>query len=304
MLLAQADDAEIAKRLAGPGIALDLGTARARLRSDVPALPPVLRALYGSFPLADPVGVFDSTINLRRARGLREFIRPQVVLISDGAMVFEPFPADTFLPLLEWGLNYLLATRLNAHLLLHAGVVETGGKAILLPAMPGFGKSTLTAALVARGFRLLSDEFGVVRLADAMIQPLLRPIGLKNESIDVIARFAPDATIGPRYEKTRKGTVAHMAPDAIAVEGRGRTAVPRLVIFPRFAHGADVSVEPVSASQAFARLAFNAFNYELLGPTAFDAVCSIVRQSAACRVVYGDLDSAVETVKQLVAEAR
>jgi predicted ATPase len=33
-------------------------------------------------------------------------------------------------------------------------VVERDGHALILPAMPGSGKSTLTAALVQRGWRL------------------------------------------------------------------------------------------------------------------------------------------------------
>ena len=100
---------------------------------------------------------------------------------------WSPFPLDTPLPLLEWGTNYVIATRLFCYLLLHAGVVERGGRAIVMPALPGSGKSTLTAALTLRGFRLLSDEFGVVRLGDARLLRMLRPLALKNESIDVIA---------------------------------------------------------------------------------------------------------------------
>lgn len=302
MLLTQADEGLLSSRLAGGGLALDFGAARVRIRSDLVALPFAVKRLYGQFALEDPIGVFDATIHLRRARGWRSSIRPQVCLVCDGSMVFEPFPADTFMPLLEWGLNYLLATRLNAYLMLHSGAVEAEGKAVLLPAMPGSGKSTLTAALVARGFRLLSDEFGVVRLSDGKLLPLLRPVGLKNESIDVIERFAPGATVGPRYEKTRKGTVAHLAPDARAVAGRACAAEPALVVFPRFAHGAALQIERVSATQAFSRLAFNAFNYDLLGPDAFDAVCSVVQRSTAYRVVYGDLQDAVHAVTRLVSE--
>ena len=288
--------------MAGPGLALELGAARVRIRSDLQPLPAVLQRLYGAFPPGDPGGVFDATVRLRRLVEWRRLARPRVGLIADGAMLFEPFPARTFMPLLEWGLNYLLATRLNAHLLLHAGAVEIGGLGILLPAIPGSGKSTLTAALVSRGCRLLSDEFGVVRLADGMLLPLLRPIGLKNESIDVMARFARDAIIGPRYEETRKGTVAHMAPNAMAVGGRDRAAEPRLVVFPRFSANAELLVEPIAPTQAFSRLAFNAFNYQVLGPSAFDAVASLVRRCTAYRITYGDLETAVGVVSGLAAE--
>ncbi len=41
---------------------------------------------------------------------------------------------------------------------LHASAVEVGGRALLLAGESGLGKSTLAAALVARGHRLLSDD--------------------------------------------------------------------------------------------------------------------------------------------------
>jgi len=178
----------------------------------------LLQKLYGSHQVGDSIELFDVTVNLRRVGGFRSRVRPQLELLVDGAVDFEPFPLDTPMPLLEWGMNYALASRLCCYLLLHAGAVERKGRAVLLPAMPGSGKSTLTAALSLRGFRLLSDEFGVVRLDDGQLLPIPRPIALKNESIDVIARFAPTAGIGPRYPKTHKGTVAHLAPFAAHVE--------------------------------------------------------------------------------------
>jgi HprK-related kinase A len=197
-------------------------------------------------------------------------------------------------------MNFLLAGRLSAHLLLHAGVVERGGRALILPAMPGSGKSTLTAALSLRGFRLLSDEFGVVR-ADGLLLPLLRPTGLKNASIDVIADFEPQARIGPRFRKTRKGTVAHLAPGADAVSGRGTPAMPALIVFPRYDPAVDFELHPVTKVRAFARLSQNSFNYEMLGPDGFDLVGGLVKNCSCYRLAYRDLNQAVEALARLVS---
>ncbi|MCU0765092.1 MAG: HprK-related kinase A [Burkholderiaceae bacterium] len=273
MRVAELGPRELTERLRGEGVALDFGAA--------PGFAAAFAAVYPRFELASPSGFFDVTVRLRRAGGLRRFLRPQVELVADGRTMFAPFPADTHLPLLEWAMNFLFAERLGFHLLLHAGVVERDGQAVILPAMPGSGKSTLTAALAARGFRLLSDEFGVVRFADGMLLPLLRPVALKNESIDVIARFAPQAAIGPRFPKTRKGTVAHMAPDARAVENCHVAARPALIVFPRYDPKVGCVVEPEKRSHAFNRLSINSFNYEMLGPASFDAVTRLI---GGCRV--------------------
>jgi len=293
---------ELRRRLAGEGLGLEFGGARARVRSDVPALAETIRTVYGAFPTADPDGFFDVTARLARPPGLRRYVRAQVSFWLDGERPFEPFPADTHLPLLEWGLNWAIAHRLNRHLLLHAGVVERNGRAVLLPALPGSGKSTLTAALANRGFRLLSDEFGVVRLSDAALLPLLRPTALKNESIEVMRRFAPDAVLGPAFPKTRKGTVAHLAPSAESVAKRNVPARPALILFPNFTRGAGIELEPIPKARAFLKLSTNSFNYELLGAEAFDAVTKLVSECECHRLRFGDLEQAVAQIASLLGD--
>jgi HprK-related kinase A len=290
-------------RLEGRGLGLDLGAASIRIRSDVPDLPGLLQTLYGSYRVEESRELFDVTVKLRRVRGVRRLIRPQVELLVDGAVEFEPFPLDTPMPLLEWGMNYALASRLCCYLLLHSGAVESRGRAVLLPAMPGSGKSTLTAALALRGFRLLSDEFGVVRLSDSQLLPMLRPIALKNESIDLIARFAPQAVIGPRYDKTHKGTVAHLAPQLAHVDACHESAAPALIIFPRHDPSVALEMEPVPRARAFARLAVNSFNYEILGPVGFDALGKVVQSSTCYQLRYRELDRAVEAITELLDRA-
>jgi HprK-related kinase A len=286
--------------LSSGGLGIDFGAARSRIRSTLPAIAPMVRTVYGGYMAEDPAGMFDVTVDLRRVAGLRGHIRAQCELLCEGARELEPFPLDTPLPLLEWGTNYALATRLYCYLLLHAGVVERGGRAIVMPALPGSGKSTLTAALSLRGFRLLSDEFGVVRMEDSRLLRMLRPVALKNESIDVIQRFEPAAVIGPRFPKTHKGTVAHLAPLASHVDARHEVAAPALVVFPRFDRTAGVELEPVKKMRAFARLAVNSFNYHALGPDAFDALGQLVEESSCWQLRYGDLEGAIKALGDLL----
>jgi HprK-related kinase A len=301
--VADVDTGQLQSRLEGPGLGLDLGAASVRIRSDVPELAGQMQTLYGSYGIEDAREFFDVTVKLRRAPGLRKVIRQQVELLVDGAIEFEPYPRDTPVPLLEWGMNYALASRLCCYLLLHAGAVERDGRAVLLPAMPGSGKSTLTAALSLRGFRLLSDEFGVVRFSDAQLLPLLRPIALKNESIDVIANFAPHAVIGPRFPKTHKGTVAHLAPAPEHVAARQVPASPALIVFPRHDPSVALELEPLAKARAFARLSVNSFNYEIVGPDGFDALGRIVHASSCYQLRYRELDRAVDAIGRLLEGA-
>jgi HprK-related kinase A len=215
----------------------------------------------------------------------------------DGRQPFEPFPADSPLPLFEWGCNALIGRRLNDLLLLHAGVVERDGLALLLPALPGSGKSTLTAALSQRGWRLLSDEFGAFDSESGTFRAVLKPIALKNQSIGVIRRFAPQAAFGPEFPKTRRGTVAHLAPPHDAVARRHEHARPGAVVLPKWIAGSPTRFEPLTENVVFPALAFNAFNYGLLGAVGFQSVVRLVRQCPAWQLVYSDLDDALATIE-------
>lgn len=292
---------ELERALAREGVGLDFGALRVRLRSPVRELAGVLRTVYSAYPAAPPAGFYDVTARLAPVGGVRQIFRPQVNLWIDGDSPFDPFPADTHFPLLEWGVNWAFAMRGNHHLLLHAGVVERGGRAVILPALPASGKSTLTAALSTRGFRLLSDEFAVVRLADAALLPIPRAVALKNESIEIIRAFAPDAVLGPEFPKTRKGRVAHLAPSEASVAARAVAAVPALVVFPMYTPGLTAEVEPFPKARAFTKLSVNSFNYELLGPAGFDTVGALISRCGCYQLRFGELDAAIAAISRLLA---
>lgn len=114
--------------------------------------------------------------------------------------------------MLEWGLNWCVSMHAHHYLIIHAAVVEKNGLAAILPAPPGSGKSTLTAGLVLSGWRLLSDELTLIDRRTGLLHALPRPVSLKNQSIDVIRQFNPEAFINRVSHDTSKGSVAHMRP--------------------------------------------------------------------------------------------
>lgn len=291
---------ELAKQLSSAGIVVRLGPFRTRIRSCMRTMFPLFREMYEAYPLETDPGVNDFDVQIRPSSPLR-LGRRQAWFLADGRAPFWPMPAAHALPALEWGINWCIASRSHHYLMLHAAVVERQGHAILFPAWPGHGKSTLCTALVHSGWRLLSDEFGLVRPEDGALLPLPRLIPLKNESIDVIRRFRPDAVIGPSFHGTRKGTVAHVRPPADSVRRAQDTARPRWLVFPRWVAGAPLALTPLSKGQAFLMVATNAFNYHVMGETAFTLVSDMVERCDCYSLSYSDLDEAVAAFDGLSA---
>lgn len=294
--LATLDTRTIADALAGQGLWLDVGMAQLRVRSDVAALAGQLQATYRHFPFLGTPSWADLHVQLRRPAGVRRWLRPQVVFECDGQVPFDPFPADSPLPMLEWGANWLIGRRMNDRLLLHAGIVERDGRALVMPALPGSGKSTLTAALSLRGWRLLSDEFAALDLDAGVFHPVLKPVALKNASIDVIRDFCPSAAMGPTFPKTRKGKVAHLCATRDSAARVHEVARSGAIVLPRWSEGSATRWEPLPPQTAFSALAFNSFNYALLGEASFRAVVRLVRECPAWQLIYSDLDDAMRTI--------
>ena len=237
--------------------------------------------------------------------GIRRWWRAQAIFELDRLRPFEPYPADHAFPLLEWGLNWSIATHAHQYLMLHAGALERNGQALLLPAVPGSGKSTLSAALAHHGWRFLSDEFGLIRPATGDIEPLPRAVPLKNRSIAVIREYLPEAFLGPLFVKTRKGDVAHFRPPLDSLQRQREPARPRWIGFPQYVPGLKrPQLKRLDRSLGFTRLAQNSFNYRLLGECGFNTLVRLVRDCECYSLAYGDLDAAIGLVEEMTGDSQ
>jgi HprK-related kinase A len=300
--LASLSPAELRARLASGALRLRTGDFVARIESRIPQVAHGLALMYGDYPLSDEDSFADFQLSFTEP-ALRRWLRPQVRFASDGFAPFQPLPRDQAFPMFEWAMNWCVSSRVQSYLVIHAAVVEKNGRAAILPAPPGSGKSTLCAALVSRGWRLLSDELTLVRPGGAELVPLPRPISLKNASIDVMRAYAPGWVFSPAVADTVKGTVAHMKAPGESVARAREHARPGWIVFPKYVAGADARLAPVPRARAFMRLAGNAFNYSLLGTTGFDTVAGVIGQSAAYDFEYSRLDEAIEMFARLAEQA-
>jgi HprK-related kinase A len=292
--------AELGRRLRDEGLVLRTGPFANRIRSDVPQLRDAIALLYADYPVEEG-GFTDFHLGLHRSVGARRWFRSQVHFEQDGFAPFKPLPLAQAYPMFEWVLNWCVSHRAHGYLIIHAAVVEKNGRAVILPAPPGSGKSTLCAALVGSGWRLLSDEMTLVRGEDGMLVPLPRPVSLKNASIGIIRDFLPDAVLGTPVENTTKGTIAHLKPPGASIAQAHALARPSCIVFPRWQAGAATSLSPLPRARAFMQVADNSFNYQLLGARGFEILGRLIDASTAWEFNYSSLPEALALFDRLAA---
>jgi HprK-related kinase A len=302
LIVSELPGAELAGRLAGAGLRLRTGPVVTSIRSRLATVVSGIALHYAEHAIEPDDGFADFHVRVAAGGGPRRLVRPQVFFHFEGGSSFHPLPLEQAFPMMEWGLNWCVSSHCHQYLIVHAAVVSRQGRAVILPAPPGSGKSTLCAALALQGWRLLSDELALIDPATGRVCALPRPISLKNASIDVIRAFSPQATLGPPVHETTKGTVAHMKPPPASVRAAHETALPAWIVFPRYVKDAPADMAPLAKAHAFMRLVDNAFNYDVHGRGGFDALAGTIDRCACYEFSYGGLDDALAAFARLADE--
>lgn len=299
MRLRELTDDTLKQRCNLARLVLQIGPFDVRVGSRYQPLVDQLGFFYSHHDVVEPPCIADFHVRMRRPQSARRWWRPQIDFYLDAERPFEPYPLEQALPLFEWGLNWCIATHAHHLLMLHAAVLEREGRALLLPATPGSGKSTLCAALAHRGWRMLSDEFGLLHTKSGQVWPLPKPIPLKNQSIEVIRLQIPEAIMGPVFRGTRKGDVAHVKPPEDSATRQRIPAKPTWILFPGYRAGSVTRLTSSPRSLSFIRLSRNAFNYRIKGEEGFLATAHLARNCSAYELVYSDLSEAIDTINRL-----
>ena len=226
-----------------------------------------------------------------------------VQLSVDGSQPFDALPAAQAFPLLEWGMNWCVTTTAHHLVMCHSAVLAWKDLAVMLPAPPGSGKSTLCAALALSGWRLLSDELTLIDPESGAIQAFVRPVSLKNASIEVIGMRYPDAVFTQTVNDTIKGSVAHMRPPTDSILQGQRPALPRWLVFPKYEAGVALNLTEMSKAEALTELIGSTFNFSALGVRAFSSLGELVDSVDCYRLHYASLDQAESAFAELARTA-
>lgn len=187
-------------------------------------------------------------------------------------------------------------TMIQRYRLFHAAAVSHNGKAIILPAPEGMGKTTLSVQLVRAGFKFLSDEVAGIAPDQQMVVPYPRRLNINSSSCNLL-----NLPEWPDKYLRKSGTdetewaidIEQIVPDSIS------PACPLAHIIFLRGFGETPRLEPMSASNAL----FKLFKFTLSpakSPASLLFQFAPLMESVTCyNLICADLDKTTDLILQL-----
>jgi|TARA_B100000953_G_scaffold253411_1_gene216607 hypothetical protein len=246
------------------------------------------------------MGDADFHVGLARAR-IAGIPQPSRCLFHlDGFKPFTKAPLAHAHAMLEWGMNWCISEYASDRLILHAATVARKGVATLISGNSGSGKSTLACALMLEGYRLLTDELSLINLNSSTVTPFVRPVSLKEKSIEVIKNRYANSEFGVSAFATHKGTVSHCKPSEKSWQTKLDDVHIKHIIFPKYnASCKELSVTEIASLDVFNLLNAQSFNINILGVEAIRVLQNLSESCVAYGIEYNDLSSAVDFIDGL-----
>ncbi len=232
----------------------------------------------------------------------RNPFRPRYFIRGEGQNMGKGHAYREVLPYLEWGINWRVIDRHREFLQLHAATLTHAGGGILLAGPSGQGKSTLAAAMMARGWTYLCDEFALIDPRTLHVHPFPKALCIKAGSFDVVERLGVPLWRRGHYVKASKGPVAYVRPYQLGLDAKPRPSPIRFIVFPKYARGLVPRMRTVSRGRTAFMLAANAFNRTAHSPNAMSILSDVVRDAVCVSLESGDINQSCDLLESLVAD--
>lgn len=193
------------------------------------------------------------------------------------------------LDLLEGLMHDLVAqliTHTSGQAVYHAAGVEQNGRAALLVAESGAGKSSLTGWLVCQGWNYLGDEILAWDEQQRLVHGLPRPLVLKRGATRLWQAWLPAGSLA-QAKPFGNGTL-WLDPEWIRAGAVRQAAQAGWLLFPQYRRGAAFQARRLSQAEA----AFGLMQHLVNGPNlvgeGFEIIARLAQICPAYRLEYGE----------------
>jgi hypothetical protein len=135
---------------------------------------------------------------------------------------------------------------------MHAGAVNNGKRCIVLPGQPGCGKSTITAALIQKGYDYSAEDIVPLSRHDLGVAPVPTRLCLREEGWQAFNREYPGIKALPGSSRWGK-PLRYLTPPKTMNRDSYNLPVHCLV-FPEYKPGQSAQISPLSSEETLVRL--------------------------------------------------
>ena len=276
---------------------------RILVRTVSAAFADIVRRMLRSFPHAEGAsGSPEITFSIvpEQATGAQE----TWAFYRDGQLIKRTSEYWKLLRILEWQLDLFMTRVETRHLLLHSGSLAINGSGIILPGSSKAGKSSLTMALLLRGFGYFSDELTAISTMSGELAAFPKPLSCRDPSLfpDLLTR--EEIWFGPRMLDYRtnghsKSPVWFAHPEDIRQESVSEPVPVSFMIFPQYEAEEPTRLVPMPKAQAMRKLVRHTLNFPTLGESGFRQLATIVENAEAYTLSGSGLPASADLVEQL-----
>jgi hypothetical protein len=210
---------------------------------------------------------------------------------------------EQLVPLVHANVLFLTYESSECLMAIHGAAVSRGATSVLLPGLPGHGKSTLAAALLAEGYDFCTDDLAMLAGRPLRLTPLPLRLGLKSGSWPVLRDRIPGLDTLPTHLRADGQHVKYWLPRQErvpwSVGERSRVAA---IVFPRRRPGTQCALRPIARSQAL--LGISESGYHLLDGKLDKAWMELTLEwvsTLSCfELDYSNLDQAVAAFAEVL----
>lgn len=152
-------------------------------------------------------------------------------------------------------LTQVAISRSGGFCVVHAGALSRNGSALLLPGDAGYGKSTLSAGLAARGFDMLCDDTTLLAGEPPLVRCLPTGLCVKRGAYAVLEPYFPRLGALTEWRRPDGKHARYLMPGSDLGWAPPDAAVGvRWMVFPRYHPDQQTTLLPLPRHEALARL--------------------------------------------------
>ena len=181
----------------------------------------------------------------------------------------------------------------------HAAAVARGRSGILIPAIGGSGKTTLSAYLVSKGYQLLNDDVVPLLESGDRLMPVPVPLSIKRGSWALLAPGFPQLSAAVEYGgKTL--AIKYLVPDASQVATDPVNC--SIILLPAYSADCHEAIlEPVSAAEVIRDVIEGGCIMDRpLQPEKVGALVTLLGRTPCYRLEFNDLESAYQAIERIL----